>query len=140
VDASVLAPLLLTVGGKLVYALRKIEFNILELTIYEVCNAFWKECTKLGRLSVDEVIEACDLMASLIKFMKVWSISEIGTVTIQRIAIDTNITFYDASYIHLARKLNFPIATEDSDIISVAPKYNVELLRLKDTLNLMEKI
>ena len=43
VDACVYAPLIVVCGRDLVKAMRELEFILLDLTAYEVCNAFWKE-------------------------------------------------------------------------------------------------
>jgi len=44
------------------------------------------------------------------------------------IAIENSITFYDSSYIALAQKLRAPIASEDSDILRVAPRYRIDVV------------
>ncbi|MEM0048507.1 MAG: type II toxin-antitoxin system VapC family toxin [Ignisphaera sp.] len=57
---------------------------------------------------------------------------------VMRIAIENNITFYDSSYIALAQKLKAPISTEDKDIISVAPRYGVKIIRLHELMDLIK--
>ncbi len=52
-----------------------------------------------------------------------------------KIAIENNITFYDASYIALARVLQARLASEDEDILNVAPRYGIEVVRLRELLN-----
>jgi predicted nucleic acid-binding protein len=54
------------------------------------------------------------------------------------IAIDNNITVYDATYIALAQSIRAAVATEDSDIIRVAPRYGITTLRLEDIFKLIE--
>ena len=56
-----------------------------------------------------------------------------------KIAIENNIAFYDASYIALARELKTSIASENHDILTVAPKYNVRVIRLNELINMLER-
>jgi len=46
VDASVLAPLILLSGRQLLSKLRRHRVAMLDLTVYEACNAYWKACLK----------------------------------------------------------------------------------------------
>lgn len=55
-----------------------------------------------------------------------------------KIAVENNTTFYDSSYIALARQLGAPIASEDRDIIAVAPKYGLKTIRLRSLMGLVE--
>lgn len=43
IDASIYAPLIAIGGKDLVKAIRELGFVLLDLTVYEVCNAFWKK-------------------------------------------------------------------------------------------------
>ena len=55
------------------------------------------------------------------------------------IAVENAITFYDASYVAPARKLKAPIASEDHDIITVALKYGVRVIRLKELIGILRQ-
>ena len=74
IDASVYAPLIVTCGKDLPKVARKLEFILLDLTIYEVCNAFWKEHKKLHKISKDEAIQACMVSKALTKYVKLYRI------------------------------------------------------------------
>jgi predicted nucleic acid-binding protein len=58
-DASVYVPLIATIGTCLLKITKGINFIILDLTIYETCNAFWKLWIKLHKISKKEAIKAC---------------------------------------------------------------------------------
>ncbi len=135
-DASVYAPLIVLCGRALPTVLREIRAIILDLTIYEVCNAFWKECVKLGRIDRERAKLACIVSKELSRYVVLFRIDNLNLEEIMDIAIANNITFYDASYIALARKLNASIATEDSDIISAAPRYGIKVVRLNNLTEL----
>ncbi len=135
VDASVYAPLIATCGRALINVVKQLGFVVLDLTIYEVCNAFWKEHRKLNRISREEAVQACTAAKSLTRYMRVYSIGDLGVGDAMKIAIENNITFYDASYIALALGLRARLASEDKDILSVAPRYGIGVVRLRELLN-----
>lgn len=140
IDASVYTPLLIVYGGGLVEKLRKVRFAILDLTVYEACNVFWKEHVKLHKISENEALIACDASKALSQYTTLYRITDLNVKEAMKIAVENNITFYDASYIALARKLKSPIASEDSDIIATAPKYGVEVIRLNQLLNILKRV
>ncbi len=135
VDASVYAPLIATCGRALLDTVKQLRFVVLDLTIYEVCNVFWKEHRKLNRIGREEAVQACRAAKSLTRYMRVYSIGDLCVGDVMKIAIENNITFYDASYIALARVLQARLASEDKDILNVAPSYGVEVVRLRELLN-----
>ena len=134
VDASVLAPLIFVKGKDLLWLAKNYNFNVLDLTIYEVCNAFWKESTLLGRISPENAVEACSLIHSLLRYMKMWSVTDLDLTDIQRIAIENRLAFYDSSYIYLARNLNSPLATEDTEMAKIAENLGITVYRLSHFL------
>ena len=137
-DASVYTPLLTKAGGKLVKLAKHYVFAILDLTIYEACNAFWKLSVKHKILNPHDAIELCKLAKNLAIRLKIYNFSDIDMGKAMTIAIDNNITVYDATYIALAQSMGAAIATEDSDIIRVAPRYGITTLRLEDIFKLIE--
>ncbi len=139
IDASVYAPLIITYGKDLIEKLRKIKSIILDLTLYEVCNVFWKEHTKLHKISEEEAIIACKAAKALSRYVTLYSVADLDTAEAMKIAIENNITFYDASYIALAHKLKTSIASEDHDILTVAPRYNIRVIRLNELINMLEQ-
>ncbi len=140
IDASVYAPLIIAYGRPLIEKLRKVKFIVLDLTIYEVCNAFWKECLKLRRMREDETLIACKVAKSLLRYVTLYKVTDLDVEEVIRIAIENNITFYDSSYIALACKLKSPIASEDRDIIDVAPRYGIEVIRLNQLLDILKQV
>jgi predicted nucleic acid-binding protein len=137
-DASVYTPLLAKAGGKLVKLAKHYVFAILDLTIYEACNVFWKLCVKHKILNPHDAIELCKLTKNLATRLKIYNFNDIDVEKAVTIAIDNNITVYDATYIALAQSIRAAIATEDSDIIRVAPRYGITTLRLEDIFKLIE--
>ena len=139
VDASVYAPLVVLFGRGLIEALRKTRIVILDLTVYESCNAYWKECVKFHRMHENEALIACRASKMLIQYINLHKITDLDVDEIMKIAIENNITFYDASYILLARELKAPIVSEDNDIVNIAPKYSIKVYGLKHLLNVLKQ-
>ncbi|RLE75090.1 MAG: hypothetical protein DRJ44_06435 [Thermoprotei archaeon] len=82
---------------------------------------------------------ACRVSKALTRYVTVYKVIDLDVEETIKIAIDNNITFYDASYITLARELGAPIATEDKDIKNVAPGYNIKVLDYHQLMSILEK-
>ncbi len=132
VDASVLAPLILLYGIKLRDIVLKYRFHILDLAVYEVCNAFWKECVKLHRIDKSLAQESCSLLVKLTEYLNLHRLLDLDAGSVVDVAVSNNITVYDASYIVLAMELGIPIASSDRDILEVAPKYGIDAYSLEE--------
>lgn len=70
--------------------------------------------------------------------LKIYEFSDIDIEKAVTIAMDNNVTVYDATYIALAQSIRVALATEDSNIIQVAPRYEITTLRLEDIFKLVE--
>lgn len=73
IDASVYFPLILKGGDRLVIALRKHEFTILDLTIYEACNAAWKSHVIYQILDHDAATQVCIVAKELAERLHIFS-------------------------------------------------------------------
>jgi predicted nucleic acid-binding protein len=132
IDASVYFPLILKGGDRLVTALRKHEFTILDLTIYEACNAAWKSHVIYQILDHDAATQVCIVAKELAERLHIFSFHTLNFESAMKIAIENKIAVYDSAYIFLATYTKSPIATEDRDILRVAPKYGIEVLRYNE--------
>jgi predicted nucleic acid-binding protein len=89
-------------------------------------------------LNPRDTIELCKLAKNFATRLKVYDFSDIDVEKAVTIAMDNNITAYDATYIALAQSIRAALATEDSDIIRVAPRYGIITLGLEDIFKLIE--
>lgn len=137
-DASVYAPLVILAGSRVLSASSR--FAILDLTVYEACNAYWKEATKLRRMSIGDALDACLAAYRLSRRLVVLSLDEALVEEAERLALEEGITFYDASYVAAAEMLGYAVATEDGDILRVAPRRGVEVLRFSDVLGVLDRV
>ncbi|RLE48756.1 MAG: hypothetical protein DRJ31_06565 [Candidatus Methanomethylicota archaeon] len=115
---------------------RFIEENrccVLTLTYYEVGNALWKESYFLKRLSLDEaaeVLKLVDMLLSRLEIIDVFAL-RLGIET-STIAFQTGLTFYDASYLLVAKKRSMQLVSDDERLINVSKNVGVKCLRSGD--------
>ncbi len=135
-DASVYAPLIVVKGSELLELIKNNSIAVLDLTVYETCNVFWKEHVKLHRITREEALKTCRVAKKLALRAQLYSIGDLDAERVMEIAVNSNITFYDASYVALAERLGAVVASEDRDILRAAPDYGLETARLTDLLRL----
>ncbi len=140
VDASVYVPLMVLLGGRMRRIMVQNRFHMLDLTIYEACNAFWKEYSKLERIDRELAVKSCSLAAKLGRYAVVHSVGELDMERVARIAAETGIPIYDAAYIELANVLGKPLASHDKDILENAPRYGIDTLDLDMFLRVVEEL
>ena len=109
-DASALLNIIRALGAE---ALKYI-FNgyILDLTLYEVGNALWKEATLLKRISFDEALTLLRLVESAVNKAMIVVTPHDKSLAL-RLAHELNITYYDSSYIVSASELDVILVTDD---------------------------
>ncbi|MBB5253841.1 type II toxin-antitoxin system VapC family toxin [Sulfurisphaera ohwakuensis] len=77
-----------------------------DLVYYELGNFLWK-------------IKRIDLLSdftNILKFIRIENVTLSKEVL--EIAINENLTYYDATYLFLSRKYNIPLVSDDKDLIS----------------------
>lgn len=110
IDTSALYPLILKLREKfLVYA---DKMAVLDLTLYEVGNVLWKEYKRRKIKNLENItILFQEMLASLRRL----TINDLGGVL--RMAVEKDLTFYDAAYVYAAEKLNIKLITEDIELL-----------------------
>ena len=107
IDASALYPILLS--G---IPLNAEECAISSLTEYEVGNVLWKEC-KQGRMKNPHL--AATTFSKAMQNLTKLEFDSIDNVL--AVATERNLTFYDATYAHIAEKENLTLVTQDTDLL-----------------------
>lgn len=107
-DTSALYPIL--IAG---IPLNVDECAVSSLTKYEVGNVLWRE-NKQGKLKNPKKVAAIfsEVIAPLQK-MEIDSITDVLTIAIER-----NLTFYDASYAYIAENQNMRLVTQDTGLLN----------------------
>ena len=123
-DASALYPLVLKLReGFLLHAR---EFVVLDLTVYEVGNVLWKEY-RVGRITSLDVVLA--LFQEVFRVLRKLSINSLAKVL--GVAVNLNLTFYDAAYLYAARENRLTLVTEDRKLLGKAQEAGVKAVTVE---------
>lgn len=112
-------------SSSLIYAVRLKKIGILAgnyiqgLTVYEVLNALWKEAYVLRKMSKNEAGNLLDVFIRLLDHLKMLDSRGLES-EVFRMAVETGLTVYDASYLALARKEKLTLVTEDVKLRNIA--------------------
>lgn len=124
-DASVLVPLLLDYGEKLLNIASKATIYTLDLTIYEAGNSLWKLVVYLNTIDLKDAKDIMHVLKDLTKrgIVKTIRFNQLNPCKILELAANEKITFYDASYIVASEKTEATLVTEDKELREKAGKY-----------------
>jgi len=93
----------------------------LNLALYELGNAVWKQVLLHKALTPEEGGEALDALIEVLREMRALRLEEASAIL--NIAVEEGSTYYDASYIHAAIKNGATLVTDDRKLNSIAKKY-----------------
>lgn len=107
IDTSALYPMLLS----------GIPFNadecaVSSLTEYEIGNVLWKENQQKKLRDPKRIATIFSEAVHPLQRIEIDSIADVLAIAIER-----NLTFYDASYAHIAEKQNLKLVTQDTDLL-----------------------
>jgi predicted nucleic acid-binding protein len=105
----------------------------LDLARYELGNILWKRRMLIKDLGDDEYKRLVGIVKRVLGLMEVVSL-DCREDDIAELARDLDLTFYDASYVFLAKSRGVPLVTEDSIVRSRVGDH-VEVLRVEDLLS-----
>ncbi len=106
-DTSALYPIL--ISG---ITLNADDCAVSTLTEYEVGNVLWRE-NKQGKLKKPNRVAA--IFSESISHLQKMELDSIANVL--TIAIERNLSFYDASYAYIAENSNVKLVTQDADLL-----------------------
>jgi len=110
-------------------------FAVLDLTFYEVGNVLWKEYRK-GRIR--DLLMIATLFPETLTGMNIKEVRS-KLVEVTKLALKENLTFYDASYLYVAKKHSVKLVTEDKDLKKFPESIDTrELLKELDERNKAE--
>ena len=124
-DASVLVPLLLDYGEKLLNIATKVTLYTLDLTIYETGNSLWKLVVYLNTIDLKDAKDIMGVLKNLTEkeIVKTIHFNQLNPYKILELATNEKITFYDASYIVASETTEAILVTEDRELGEKARKY-----------------
>ena len=104
---------------------RKIERLLdgctLNLAFYELGNAIWKQVHLHKALTPEEGGEALAALTEVYGQMRELPVEDASSIL--NIAVEEGLTYYDASYIHAAKKNEAVLVTDDRRLHTAASKY-----------------
>ena len=105
-------------------ALRVFDENyVLDLTKYEVGNGVWKEYALQHAIREEEFHEFLSSLRTVVDRAELLVPDSENLLEIAQIAAKEKITFYDASYIGMAKIRKLALVTEDSKLSKVASRH-----------------
>lgn len=109
--------------------------SISELTIFEVGNVLWKKRDEnLMNMAEGDLYQVTKRIESVIAFLARSPISSNELTSIFRLSLETGLTFYDASYLHLARRDGKILITEDKKLSKASTEMGVRTLSIGQIL------
>jgi predicted nucleic acid-binding protein len=107
----------------------------LDLSRYELGNMIWKECTLKGLISQEEALDRAADLAKILEFTNVERIeSGEDFKGAMKLATDLKLTFYDASYLQIAKSKELILVTEDKELSEKAKKANIRTITVNELL------
>ena len=99
--------------------LRRIDFlqgnYVQQLTLYETINALWKEVFLVKSISIMEALKIISILNNILDLMNILDLRGLEK-DVLKVAVEHEVTAYDASYIVLARKHGLTLVTEDREL------------------------
>ncbi|MEM2868409.1 MAG: type II toxin-antitoxin system VapC family toxin [Candidatus Bathyarchaeia archaeon] len=102
----------------------------LKLAKYELGNLVWKRRALMKDLEREECKKLMEIIKGTLNLMEVLDI-ECHEAEVAELAESLNLTFYDASYIFLAKSKGMSLVTEDKDIKNRVRDY-IKVLSIGD--------
>jgi len=108
----------------------------LDLSHYELGNMIWKECSLRGQIGREEALCEAEDLAKILKLTDMERIeSDEDFRGAMKIAIDLKLTFYDASYLQIAKSKSLTLVTEDKELSEKAKKANIKTITVYDLIH-----
>ena len=99
----------------------------LDLALYELGNVIWKEYVLQNVFSPEDAIANIKKLAKIMSIMKIEKLNtEEDVAEAMKLATKLKLTFYDSSYLYVAKKLNLTLITEDMELKNKAEKAGIE--------------
>ena len=106
----------------------------LDLALYELGNLIWKECVLKRMISREEALERMEDLVKALGLMDLEKLEREDVRDTMMLAVDLDLTFYDASYLHTAKSRNMTLITEDKELLEKAKKIGVKAVRVEEYL------
>jgi predicted nucleic acid-binding protein len=109
-----------------------LEGKTLDLAQYELGNVVWKEVTR-NKISESEGAKFVKFISKVISLMEILKIGIRSEVL--KVAVDNNLSYYDASYLYASISMKDVLVTEDKKLLSRAIECGADAGRFEDFLD-----
>jgi len=107
----------------------------LDLTRYELGNVIWKECALERLISPEEALNRAEDMAKILEITRNERVETSEDFRgAMRLATELRATFYDASYLHIAKIRGLTLVTEDDELGEKAERANIKAIGVSEFL------
>jgi len=107
-----------------------LEGKTLDLAAYELGNAVWKEVTR-NKISSNEGTKLVGFISKVISLMELLKIGIKNEVL--KIAVDSNLSYYDASYLYASISVKDILVTEDEKLLDKALECGLRACRFEES-------
>ncbi|MCE4614422.1 MAG: type II toxin-antitoxin system VapC family toxin [Desulfurococcales archaeon] len=95
-----------------------------DLALPEALNAVWRHALKIGDLDLDKAIDSAGDLLKIWSTLKVYSSTGVAGDAF-RLALEEDVTVYDAIYIQLAKSIGAALSTFDGKLSGIAVKRGI---------------
>ena len=137
-DSSAIALILKRLGEESIEVLE--ESVTASLATYELGNVIWKEYALRRLINLEEAMRRAEQIAKILEVVQLEDIKSAEDLKeVMRLAGRLDLTFYDASYLNLAKKMGIPLVTEDKELLKKARNISVEALNVDSFLKSLHR-
>jgi predicted nucleic acid-binding protein len=108
---------------------------ILDLTLYELGNVIWKACRLRRVISEKEAMEGVKALAKVLELTSRVELKGREMEEVMKLALGLGLTFYDASYLYLAKSKDCVLVTEDEELLRQAVVAGVRAISVEKYLS-----
>jgi predicted nucleic acid-binding protein len=101
----------------------------IDLALYELGNVIWKEVVR-KKISLDEGIKLLEFVSKTLSLMAILKIGIRNEVL--KVAVESNLGYYDASYLYASISQDEILVTEDEKLLGVAVKHGIRAQKLEE--------
>ena len=131
-DTSAIGSLLERLGER---GLRYLEGAVtLDLALYELGSILWKACRLRGVIGEEEALEGARGLARVLELVERERSGSEDVEGVVALALSSGSTFYDASYLYLAKSRGGALVTEDGDLRERAKAAGVRAIGVEEYL------
>ena len=112
------------------------ESVVSTLTFFEVGNIIWKRRDEsINADNRDQLQTKAEVIGNTLKGISELSFDRTELKDVLNISLDLNVSFYDASFVYLAKRENLALLTEDRGLSAKADRLGLRTLSLEESLS-----